>query len=320
MAIANKTAKQAEVREPVTRSAVAPVLSVGEQDKATVSAYAWVWPCLAGEFLGTFLLVFFGVGVVNAAVVTGAQVGLWQVAVVWAIGVSIAIYCTASLSGAHLNPAITAVAVVYERFPLSRAGVYVGAQLCGAVVASLLLYCLFGEAILEFERRHGLLRGGPGSELSAMVFGEYFPNPAMFGTGEDAWRIVGLQGAFLAEMVGTALLALLVSAVTHARNRARPAAGTEALLIGVGVAAIISIIAPLTQAGLNPARDFGPRLVAWFLGWGEIAIPGPRGGWFTVYILAPVIGALIGGGAYRIVAKQLMPPPEGDNAEMRKER
>ena len=312
MAITNKTAKEEELVESPARPAVVR-MPVNEREHA--AALAWIWPGLIGEFLGTFLLVFFGVGVVNAAVITGAQVGLWQVAVVWAIGVSLAIYCTASLSGAHLNPAITTVAVVYERFPVSRALVYVAAQLCGAIVASLLLYSMFSEAILEFERRHGLLRGGPGSELSGMVFGEYFPNPAMFGTAEDAWRIVGLPGAFLAELVGTALLALLVSAVTHARNRARPAAGTEALLIGVGVAAIISIVAPLTQAGLNPARDFGPRLVAWFLGWGEIAIPGPRGGWFTVYILAPVIGALIGGGAYRLVAKHLLPSENIDPAK-----
>jgi glycerol uptake facilitator protein len=138
-----------------------------------------------------------------------------------------------------------------------------------------------------------------------MVFGEYFPNPAVFGTAEDAWRIVSLPSAFIAEMVGTAFLALLVTAVTHPRNRDRPIAGTEALLIGVGVAAIISVIAPLTQAGLNPARDFGPRLVSWFLGWGDIAIPGPRGGWFTVYILAPFVGGLIGGGIYRLVARLL---------------
>jgi glycerol uptake facilitator protein len=304
MASIPKTDEQAEVLERATASATvqAPV-----KKDAGLAALSWLVPCVAGEFLGTFLLVFFGVGVVNAAVVTGAQIGLWQVAVVWAIGVSLAIYCSASLSGAHLNPAITAVAVAYDRFPVERALVYVIAQLAGAMVASLLLYGLFGEAILEFERRHGLLRGGPGSELSAMVFGEYFPNPAIFGTAEEAWRIVGLRGAFLAEMVGTALLALLVSAVTHTRNAARPAAGTEALLIGVGVGAIISVVAPLTQAGLNPARDFGPRLVSWFLGWGDIAIPGPRGGWFTVYILAPVIGALLGGGAYRILARRLLP-------------
>lgn len=266
------------------------------------------WPAIAGEYMGTFVLVFFGVGVVNAAVVTGAQIGLWQVAVVWAIGVSLGIYTSAALSGAHINPAITVVAVVYDRFPPLRAIAYVVAQVAGAMSASLVLYGMFSEAILEFERRHGLLRGGPGSERSAMVFGEYFPNPAVFGTAEDAWRIVGHNSAFLAEMIGTAMLAFIVAAVTHPRNIARPPVAAQALLIGLGVAAIISVVAPLTQAGLNPARDFGPRVVSWFMGWGEIAFPGPRGGWLTVYIVAPIVGALIGGGIYRLVARRLLPP------------
>ena len=141
-----------------------------------------------------------------------------------------------------------------------------------------------------------------------MVFGEYFPNPAGFGTSEDAWRIVSLPSAFLAEMIGTAMLALLVCVVTHRRNAARPPVAAQALLIGLGVAAIISIVAPLTQAGLNPARDFGPRVVSWLMGWGEIAFPGPRGGWFTVYIAAPLLGAVLGGGIYRVFARYLLPP------------
>jgi glycerol uptake facilitator protein len=263
-------------------------------------------PALAGEFLGTFVLVFFGVGAVNAAVATGAQAGLWQVAVVWAIGVSLGIYASAALSGAHINPAITVVAAVYDRFPLRRVVPYWAAQTAGAASASLVLYSMFADAIVELERRRGLLRGGPGSELSAMVFGEYFPNPAIFGTAEDAWRIVSLPSAFMAEMIGTAMLAFLVAVVTHRRNTERPPSAVAAVIIGLGVAAIISVIAPLTQAGLNPARDFGPRLIAYFLGWGEIAIPGPRGGWFTVYILAPMVGALIGGGIYRLVASRLI--------------
>jgi len=296
--------------DDTARAAAAPIPTV--VDAKAEHRARWLARSVAGEGLGTFILVFFGVGVVNAAVVTGAQIGLWQVAVVWAIGVSLGIYASAALSGAHLNPAITLVALVYDRFPLRRAFVYVAAQVAGAMLASGLLYSLFREPIIEFERRHGLLRGGPGSELSAMVFGEYFPNPAVFGTAEDAWRIVSLQGAFIAEMVGTAFLALLIAVVTHPRNRDRPIARTEALLIGVGVAAIISVIAPLTQAGLNPARDFGPRFVCWFLGWGDIAIPGPRGGWFSVYIVAPCIGALIGGGLYRLVAR-LLPKHDSDD-------
>ncbi len=261
---------------------------------------------MVGEFIGTYLLAFFGIGAVNAAVATGAQMGLWQVAVVWAVGVSLGIYAAAALSGAHINPAITVVAALYDKFPLRRVVPYWIAQVAGAACASLTLYAMFAEAILELERRRGLLRGGPGSELSAMVFGEYFPNPAIFGTAEDAWRIVSLPSAFIAEMIGTAMLAFLVAAVTHGRNAERPPAAVVAVIIGLGVAAIISVIAPLTQAGLNPARDFGPRLVSYFLGWGEIAIPGPRGGWFTVYILAPVVGAVIGGGIYRLVAARFL--------------
>jgi glycerol uptake facilitator protein len=265
-----------------------------------------LWRALIGEYVGTFILVFFGVGVVNAAVVTGAQTGLWQVAVVWAFGVSLGIYTASSLSGAHINPAITAAFAIFDRFPWSRVVPYWLAQIAGAACASLLLYSMFSDAIVEFERLHGLLRGGPGSELSAMVFGEYFPNPAIFGTAEEAWRVVTLRTAFIAEVVGTAMLALLVFTLTSDSNPSRPPSAAAAVLIGVGVAAIISVVAPLTQAGLNPARDFGPRLVSYFLGWEEIAIPGPRGGWLTVYIIAPMVGAIIGGGIYSAL-KLIMP-------------
>lgn len=289
-----------------------PAAAISEQARTAKESVPLprFWPALAGEYIGTFILVFFGVGAVNAAVATGAQAGLWQVAVVWAFGVSLGIYTAASLSGAHINPAITAMAAVYDRFPLTRVVPYWLAQTAGAACASLVLYAMFADTIVEFERQHGLLRGGPGSELSAMMFGEYFPNPAIYGTAEQAWRIISERSAFVAEMIGTAMLAFLVSAVTSHSNAARPPSAAQAVVIGVGVAAIISVVAPLTQAALNPARDFGPRLVSYFLGWGEIAIPGPRGGWLTVYIIAPLLGGVIGGGIYRVLAA-LMPHAGG---------
>lgn len=290
---------------PVDRATGVTPSTDGFEDAAPRVSLPPLGPALAAELVGTFILVFFGVGAVNAAVATGAQHGLWQVAVVWAVGVSLGIYAAAALSGAHLNPAITVAAAVYEGFSWWRVVPYAAAQTVGATSASLVLYGLFAEAIVEFERRHGLLRGGPGSELSAMMFGEYFPNPAIFGTAEEAWRVVSPLTAFMAELVGTAMLAFLIAAVTRDRNPVRPSPGTAPLLIGLGVAAIISVIAPLTQAGLNPARDFGPRLVSYFFGWGEIAFPGPRGGWLTVYIVAPVCGALLGWGGYRALSSRL---------------
>jgi glycerol uptake facilitator protein len=294
-------------------------MSASDQPKNAALAH-WKWlpalsdvmPACLGEASGTFILVFFGVGAVNSAVLTGAQAGLWQVAVVWAIGVSLGIYCSAAVSGAHLNPAITLASAVYEGFPWRKVLPYWLAQVAGAALASTILYLLFADAILEFERQKGLLRGGPGSELSAMVFGEYFPNPAVYGSSAEAWRVVSLQTAFLAECIGTALLAFSVGALTSARNSSRPSPAFVAVMIGLTVAAIISVIAPLTQAGLNPARDFGPRLVSWFLGWDEIAIPGPRGGWFTVYILAPCLGGLIGWGMQRHLLGRIRAPDDID--------
>ncbi len=265
---------------------------------------------LSGEFLGTFVMVFFGVGVVQAAVISGAQVGLWQVAAVWAVGVTLGIYTAASLSGAHINPAITLVVAVYDGFPWRRVPLYWIAQVAGAAAAATVLFTMYADAIVHFEQQNELVRGAPGSQLSAMVFGEYFPNPAVFGTTEEAFKIAGLRTGFIAEMVGTAMLAFIVSVVTHGKNYARPQSAGAAVAIGVGVAAIISVLAPLSQAGLNPARDFGPRLIAYAAGWGDIAIPGPQGGWFIVYILAPLVGALIGGGIYRFVAARL---PENSN-------
>src|ERR687895_179232 len=91
---------------------------------------------LIGEALGTFLLVLFGTGSVACAVLTGALNGLWQVAVVWGFGVTIAIYCSASLSGAHLNPAVSLALALLRAssFPLGRLLPYVLAQLAGAVL------------------------------------------------------------------------------------------------------------------------------------------------------------------------------------------
>jgi len=73
-----------------------------------------------GEVFGTFLLVFFGCGSVSAAVLTGAQVGVFQVAIVWGLGIATAIHLTGALSGAHLNPAVTLSLAAWSDFPKKR--------------------------------------------------------------------------------------------------------------------------------------------------------------------------------------------------------
>jgi glycerol uptake facilitator protein len=257
----------------------------------------------AAECVGTFILVFFGVGSVHVAVLTGALVGLGQVAAVWGVGIALAIYATGAISGAHLNPAITLAFAAFRQFPPSRILPYITSQFLGALAGAAVLYLLFGGCIADFEATHGLVRGGPGSEQSAMMYGEYFPNPSMAQGGTSMLGGITMAGAMAAEAIGTAMLAFFVFALTDRRNSGRPSGTTAALLIGLTVAIIIAIVAPLTQAGLNPARDFAPRLFAYLAGWGPVAIPGPRGGFFLVYILAPILGAIVGAAAYEFIVR-----------------
>jgi MIP family channel proteins len=262
-----------------------------------------IWACLA-EIAGTFLLVLFGIGSVAAAVLTGAQAGLWQVAVVWGFGVALAIYATATVSGAHLNPAVSLAFAIFRRraFPLSYMLAYWVSQLVGAFLAGLVILATFSSFIERFERDNSLVRGEPGSQLSAMVFGEYFPNPAMFGTDSAAQALVSPFGAALVEGLGTAILVFVIFALSDKRNAALTNKDFAPFMIGFTVAVLIRVFSPLTQAGWNPARDFGPRLVAFIAGWGAIAIPGPSAG-FWVYIVGPLAGAPLGAAVYEFLVK-----------------
>ena len=143
-------------------------------------------------------------------------------------------------------------------FPARLLLPYVAAQLAGAVLAGATVAVLFGPLLRRFEAAERIVRGAPGSELSAMVFGEYFPNPAMFGTDAAARALVSPWQAALVEGFGTAVLVLVIFALTSSRNADKPGANLTPFFIGFTVAVLISLFAPLTQAGWNPARDFGP--------------------------------------------------------------
>ena len=262
--------------------------------------------CLA-ETVGVYLMVTIGTGVVAAAVLSGAQAGLWQVAVVWWLGVTLAIYVTAAVSGAHLNPAVSLAFAIFRRdeFPFSRILPYWVSQLAGGVLAGLTVLAVYGRFIARFESQNGLVRGDPGSQLSGMLFGEYFPNPAMVGTDEAARSLVSAPAAAVIEGVGTAVLVLVIFALVDRRNSSLPVKFLAPVFIGGTVAAIISVFAPLTMGGWNPARDFGPRIVAFFAGWGEIAIPGPSSG-FWAYIVGPLVGGPVGAACYDLLLRPAM--------------
>ncbi|MBA2271199.1 MAG: aquaporin [Chthoniobacterales bacterium] len=252
-----------------------------------------------GEFFGTFLLVFFGCGSVCAAVTTGAQVGVFQIAIVWGLGIATAIYLTGSLSSAHLNPAVTIASAAWSRFPLRLVLPYIAVQMLGAFAAAALLYPIFSGAIAAFEKKNAIERGQPGSEASAMIFGEYYPNPGGKPLTAAARATMSSSAAFTAELIGTAILVLVIFCVTDDRNATRPQLLTAAT-IGLTVTILISLLGPLTMAGLNPARDLAPRLFSTMAGWRAVPFQVNGLGWLTVYIVAPITGGLIGGAIYRL--------------------
>lgn len=266
-----------------------------EIDVATTPIPKWA----VGEFFGTFLLVFFGCGSVCTAVILGAQVGVFQVAIVWGLGIATAIYLTGSLSSAHLNPAVTIASAAWSRFPAKLVLPYIGVQMLGAFVAAALLYSIFNGSIAAYENKHAIVRGESGSEASAMIFGEYFPNPDGKPLTDDARATVTPGAAFGAEVIGTAILLLVIFCVTDERNATRPQILTAAT-IGLTVTLLISLLGPLTMACLNPARDLAPRLFSALLGWRAVPFTTNGLGWLTVYIIAPIVGGLLGGAIYRL--------------------
>jgi len=245
------------------------------------------------EVIGTFVLVFLGCGAVHSAVVADeALKGLFQIGIVWGIAIMAAAYTVGAVSGAHINPAMTIALASFGRFSWSRVPAYIAAQMLGAFLAAAALYSIYSGNIDDME-------AGARTVATAKCYGEYFGT-----TGKSGNQFPTHAQAFGAEVLGTALLALVVFATTDPRNYGAPAERFAPVFIGLTVTALICVLAPLTQACFNPARDFGPRAFAYLAGWKEVAIPGPNGiGFLTVYVVAPTLGALLGAALYEFVIK-----------------
>ena len=259
-----------------------------------------------GELIGTFALTLFGCGSVAVAVLFGEYGSIFQIALVWGIGVTLAIYLTRHLSCAHLNPAVTVAMVLSKRMKADKLLSYLLAQFAGAFLAGAVLYGLLAPTISAYELAHGIVRGTEASIDTARMFGEFYPNPG------DSMAVVSMPLAMVAEGFGTFLLVMFIFALTEGCNVGRPSDTMAPVFIGLSVSSIICLIAPLTQAGLNPARDFGPRLVSWLAGWGEVAFPDACcGGFFFVYILAPILGGAVAAYALTYVIEPLIKQGDG---------
>ena len=235
------------------------------------------WKEALGEYIGTFILVFIGCSSVAVSMLY-VPLQLWQIALIWALGVATAIYSTQSFCHSHLNPAVSIAFALNSACKWHKVPTYIFAQLLGAATAGAILLALVNEDLMLFELQNDIIRGDTNSSQSAVMFGEFI-----------ALNVPHLI-ACLAEGLGTFSLVLVIFILGFKNKRY---SYLNPILIGLTVGIIILLVAPYTQAGLNPARDFGPRMVAYFGGWGIAAYPTPAGSFFSVYILSPILGGAL---------------------------
>jgi glycerol uptake facilitator protein len=277
--------------------------------RAIARLRATVWGELLAEFLGTFVLIAFGDGVVAMAVAALNQSGRGElifaasgdwllIAWGWALAVAFGVYVTGGVSGAHINPAVTLALAVKRAFPWPKVVPYWVAQVLGAFVGGALVYFVYHDAISSFEAAKHITRGALGGAADST------PTFSIFATFPAPYFGSSMVGPLIDQIVGTAFLLMFVLALTDERNQP-PKANLAPLLIGLAVAAIGMSFGANAGYAINPARDFGPRLLAWFTGWGQVAIPGIHN-YMWVPIVGPFVGGILGAIVYDIFIRDVL--------------
>lgn len=220
--------------------------------------------CFLAELIGTFVLVFGGVG---AAVFAGDKIGYMGVALAFGLSLLAMAYTVGPISGCHINPAVTLGMLICGKIKQSDAAVYVVAQVLGAVIASGLVLLL----VSGLPQGYDVTTSG----LAANGFGAHSPGG------------YSLLACFLAEVILTAFLVLTVLGSTDTRAPV----GFAGIPIGLVLVLIHLVGIPITNTSVNPARSIGPALFVG--GWALQQL------W--LFMLAPLLGAVVAAIAYKSI-------------------
>jgi len=250
-----------------------------------------MFPELVAEFLGTLVLILFGDGVVAMVQLFGHNVpgeivngGFTNITLAWGLAVTMGIYIAGKISGAHLNPAVTVSMAIYRNFAWRKVVPYIVAQTFGAFLAAALVFWNYLPAFQAVD---------PGLDHTAGIF-----------TTFPAFPQVPFAG-LLDQTIGTALLLMLIFAITDERNQP-PGANMGALMVGLVVVAIGMAFGGMHGYAINPARDFGPRLFTVVAGFKNNGLTdGAKVFW--VPIVGPILGGTLGSAAYDHGIRRFLP-------------
>lgn len=245
---------------------------------------------MIAECFGTFILVLFGTSVVAMVVLFGQGVqgevvngGYTNITIAWGLAVTFSVFLTARISGGHLNPAVTIALAAFRGFPWRKVGPYCLAQTLGGY---------FGAALTYLNYRPAFGKADPDLSRTAGVFTTFpaFPEVPMAG--------------LLDQVLGTALLMLLIMALTDEQNLAPPPY-LGPLMVGLVVILIGMSFGGMHGYAINPARDFGPRIFTAMAGFSNNGLTDGTNR-FLVPLLGPILGALIGAAAYDLVIRRAL--------------
>lgn len=236
------------------------------------------------EFLGTFILITFGVASVAQQVLSGNN-NLLTINIAWGLAVMFGIYISGP-SGSHLNPAVTLALAFHKKFPWNKVGQYLGAQFLGAFVASIVVFMVYSEALTAFD---GGIRQVTGAKATAGIWATY---PQSYLT---------IFGGIIDQVFGTMLLMLMIFAFGDQKNNP-PAKALTPLCVGLVVILIGMTFGLNAGYAINPARDFSPRLFTALFGWGGEVFSAGNGFWW-VPLFAPCLGAILAGYVYQSLTK-----------------
>lgn len=261
----------------------------------TLSAKLWA------EFIGTAFLLLLGDGVV-ANTVFASRLGVagdnpwaaydWNtIAFGWAFAVVMAVYVAGGITGAHINPAVTAAAMARGTLDVVTGVLYWVVQVAGGVVGAFLVWLLY-KGDFDGQGWKNVFYTGPSTHYDGATFNQYF-----------------------AEFIGTFMLVLLIYAIVDNIRNVGPGANLWPFMVGMAVLAIGLSLGGPTGYAINPARDFGPRLFSGiFLSGDDTAF---KDSYFLVPIIGPLLGGIAGAFFYDFLVKPMLPLPKEEEPEPR---